>query len=118
MYLLFVILCLLLLLFNLEPVRGRPSHNHYSLIWTWNEYILLRILPQNWYVLIDKDILYLYMNTESIDTYIPAIQINTRRIHSILHYRYLLEWIHERPLVQAYPPHMKDVLDILNYMRR
>lgn len=117
MYWIFVILGLLLLWFNLEPIPGRPSHNHYVIIWTWHDFRLIRIIPQDWYVLIDKDVLYLYMDADSLDTYIRAIRLDTHREHHILHYRYLLDWIKQPPTIRSYPPSTNHVIDILNYVR-
>lgn len=114
MYFFFVILVLLLLLFNLNPIPGKPYHNHFVLIWTWKKFQLIQILPQNWYVLVDHGILYSYEPTEALDTYIPAIRLDTHRRHDIFHYRYLLDWIKEAPIAKAYSPHLKDLVDILN----
>lgn len=116
MYFAFAILCLLLLLFNLEPVPGRPADDHYVMIWTYNDYRLIHILPGNWYVLIDQDILYLYFKTNSLETYIPAIRLDSQRETEIFHYQYLLEWIKQSPVVRAYPKHLKSVTDILNHV--
>lgn len=116
MYLAFAILCLLLLLFNLEPVPGRPADNHYVMIWTFKEYRLVKIMPSNWYVLVDEDVLYMYLNTDSLDTYIPAIRLDSQHEVQILHYQYLLEWIKDSPVVMAYPKSLKDVADILNHI--
>lgn len=116
MYFAFAILCLLLLLFNLEPVPGRPADHHYVTIWTHNEFRLVHILPSDWYVLIDQSVLYLYFKTDSLDTYIPAIRLDTQREQEILHYRYLLDWMRESPVVIAYPKNLKSVTDILNHV--
>ncbi|GBO12063.1 hypothetical protein AVEN_37913-1 [Araneus ventricosus] len=116
MYLAFAILCLLLLLFNLEPVPGRPADNHYVMNWTFKEYRLVKIMPSNWYVLVDEDVLYMYLNTDSLDTYIPAIRLDSHHEVQILHYQYLLEWIKDSPVVMAYPKSLKDMADILNHI--
>lgn len=116
MYLFFTILVLFLLLFNLDPMPGRPGHGHYALIWVWQEFQLIRILPQNWYVLLDKDILYSYDAIDSSDTYIPALRMDTHRVHEILHFKYLLDWIKEPPKVIPYPPEKTELIKILNYL--
>lgn len=118
MYLFFGILCLMLLAINLEPVPGRPWHGHYVLMWKWNEFTLIRIFPQDVFVLVDKDLIYRYETTSSKNTYIPAVCINTKVERDILHYRYLLEWIKEPPVVKAYPPDLSDDVGILNYMSK
>lgn len=112
MYFLFAIFSLLLLLFNLDPVQG--SHN--ALIYTWQEFRLVRIFPQNWYVLVDKDVLYSYESTESVETYIPAVRLDTHRKHDIFHYNYLLDWVKEAPVVISYPSHLNNLIDILNHI--
>lgn len=114
MYFIFIILVLLLLLFNLDPIPGRPHHNHFALIWIWQEFKLIQIFPQNWYVLVDKDILYSYEPTDSLDTYISAIRLDTHRKHEIFHFRYLLDWIKEAPVAKAYSPQQTNLVDILN----
>lgn len=101
-------------MFDLESFPGRPSHNHYAIIWSWKQLLLIRIMPQNWYVLVDDDILYLYTDIESFDTYTTAVRLDNKREHHILHYRYLLEWIKVPPLVQAYTPNKDNIIDILN----
>lgn len=116
MYWIFLMLGLLLLLFNLEPIPGRPSNNHYVLIWVWQDFRLIRIIPQDWYVLVDGDHLYLYTDVDSLDTYISAIRLDTYREHQIFHYRYLLDWIREQPVVKPYPSHLQDVVAILNHI--
>ena len=116
MYLLFGILCLIFLAFNLEFVPGRPWHGHYVLIWKWNEFTLIRIFPLDVFVLIDKDLLYRYWKTSSKNTYIPAIRLDTHVQKDILHYRYLLEWIKEPPIVKSYPPNLSNEIEILNHV--
>lgn len=104
------------LAFNLELIPGRPWHGHYILLWKWNEFTLIRILPQDFFVLVDKDLLYRYLNTTSKDTYIPAIRLDTQLQKDILHYRYLLDWIKEPPVVKPYPPKLTNDIEILNYV--
>lgn len=116
MYFLFTILCLLLLLFHLDPIPGRPHHNHYALVYSWNEFRVVRIFPQNWYVLIDKNGVFSYEPTESLETYIPAIRLDNHRKYDIFHYRYLLDWMKEAPVVISYPLEKKNLVDILNYI--
>lgn len=116
MYWIFVILGLLLLLFNLEPIPGRPSHNHYVLVWVWNNFHLIRIVPQDWYVLVDAGVVYQYTDMDSVDTYIAAVRLDTHREHHIFHYRYLLDWIKQPPVVKPYPPDLQDVVAILNHV--
>lgn len=114
MYWIFVILGILLLAFNLEPVTGRPRHGHYAVIWTWHHFSLLRIVPYNWYVLIDRDTPYLYTDPESNATYVTAVRLDTKREYHLLHFRFLLDWIQEPAVVQAYEPTLSHVIDILN----
>lgn len=118
MYLFFAMLSLLFLLFNLDPIPGKPAHNHFVLIWTWQDYRLLRIFPHGWYVLVDKDIVYTYDTTESLETYVPAIRMDTYRKHDILHYNYLLDWIQETPVLKKYPPEKRNIMDILNHITK
>lgn len=118
MYLFFGILCMMLLAFNLELIPGRPWHGHYVLIWKWNEFTLVRIFPQNTYFLVDKDLIYRYEITSSKNTYIPAICLNTKVEREILHYRYLLEWIKEPPVLKSYPPDLSDQVEILNHVSK
>lgn len=118
MYWFFAIVCVLLLAFHLEPVLGRPSHNHYAMIWTWNTFRLLHVLPSDVYVLVDGTTCYLYLETESTtDTYIPAIHLEKKRTFDILHYRYLLDWIKDPPVIKAYSPDLaSNIIDILNFL--
>ncbi|GFQ76128.1 uncharacterized protein TNCT_244101 [Trichonephila clavata] len=118
MYLIFTILCLLLLLFNLEPIPGRPTHKHYAMIWMWKDFRVVRILPSDWYVLVDNQLVYLYVQTNSLDTYIPAIRLDTQREHYLLHYNYLLDWIKEPAIIVPYPTHIKNVIEILNHLTK
>jgi len=114
MYWIFVILGLLLLTFNLEPVAGRPKHGHYALIWSWKDFLLLRIMPQNWYVLIDHDTPYLYIDFQSNETYTAAVRLDTKREYHILHYQFVMDWIQDQAVVQEYDPSLNDVIEILN----
>lgn len=116
MYVFFCILCLMFLAFNLEVIPGRPLHGHYVLIWKWNEFTLIRILPQDVFVLVDKDLLYRYCSTTSKNTYIPAIRLDTRVQKNILHYRYLLDWIKKPPVLKSYPLVLKNEIEILNHV--
>lgn len=115
MYWFFSIVCLLFLAFNLEVIPGRPWHGRYTLIWKWNEYTLIRIFPQNIFVLVDGRIMYRYLGTLR-DTYIPAIRLDTHMQKEILHYSYLMDWIQEPPIVKAYPPNLRNEIEILNYV--
>lgn len=110
-------LCILLLAFNLEVIPGRPWHGYYALIWKWNENILIRILPQNVFVLVDGNVVYRYVGN-SKDTYSPAIRLDTYMKKEILHYRYLLEWIQEPPIVKPYSSNLSNEIDILNYLTK
>ncbi|KAG8172721.1 hypothetical protein JTE90_003910 [Oedothorax gibbosus] len=116
MYWIFLILGLLLLLFKLEPIPGRPSHNHYALIWEWKQYQLIRIMPQDWYVLVDARVLFLYTDMNSLDTYITAVRLDTHREYKIFHYRYLMDWIKQPPVIKSYPSNLQDVVVILNHV--
>ena len=118
MYVFFCILCLMFLAFNLEFIPGRPWHGHYVLLWKWNEFTLIRILPRDVFVLVDKDLIYRYWTTMSKNTYIPAIRLDTQVEISILHYRYLLDWIKEPPVLKSYPPELSNEIEILNYVSR
>lgn len=109
---------MLFLAFNLEFVPGRPWHGHYVLIWKWNEFTLVRIFPQDVFVLIDKDLMYRYWMTSSKETYIPAIRLDTGVQNEILHYRYLLDWIKEPPIVKSYPRNVSNEIEILNHVSR
>lgn len=110
-------LCILFLAFNLEVVPGRPWHGHYALIWKWNEYVLVRILPQNVFVLVDENVLYRYTGA-SKDTYVSAIRLDTYTKKKILNYRYLLEWIQEPPIAKSYPSKLSNEIEILNYLTK
>lgn len=119
MYILFTILCLLLLAFNLDWIPGRPWDNHYVVIWTWGSFHLIRILPQDAFVLVDGQAVYLYLDTiQNQNTYIPAIQFNTGLKKHIIHYQYLLDWIQEPPIVMPYPKELMEEIDILNHVRK
>lgn len=115
MYWVFSILCFLFLAFNLEVVPGRPWHSHYALIWKWKQFILIRIFPKNIYVLVDQNVIYRYTEA-SKETYVPAVRIDKQTVNEILNYRYLLDWIRERPVVKPYPSHLSDEIEILNYL--
>lgn len=104
------------LAFNLEIVPGRPRHGHYVVIWRWNEFTLIRILPRDAFVLVDENLIYRYMPTTSRDTYIPAVRLDTHVRTEILHYRYLLDWIKRAPVVKAYPPDLSNEVEILNHV--
>lgn len=58
---------------------------------------------------------YLY-NKSSHDTYILSIQLDNHIQRDILHYKYLLNWIKEAPVLKAYPPDLKNDVDIMNYV--
>lgn len=115
MYWFFGILCILFLAFNLEVIPGRPWRNYYALIWKWRHFTLIRVFPINVYVLVDKSIVYRYMEA-STDTYIKAVRLDTHMMSKILNYRYLLDWILEPPVVKAYPSKLSNEIEILNYL--
>lgn len=115
MYWFFTILCFLFLAFNLEAVPGRPWHHHYALIWTWKKVVLIRIFPMNVYVLVDKNIIYRYMEA-SEKTYVSAVQLDTYALVKILNYRYLLDWILEPPITKAYDSKLSSEVEILNHL--
>ena len=71
-------------------------------------------MPQNWYVLIDHDLPYLYVDVYSNETYIVAVRLDTKREYHLLHYQFVLDWIQEQAIVQAYDPSLNRVIDILN----
>lgn len=116
MYLFFTIICLMFLAFNLNFLPGRPWHSRYVLLWKWGEYTLVRIFPQGIFVLVDHDMIYRYLNTNSHDTYIEAVRMDTQTRIDILHYQYLLDWIKEPPMVKPYPSELIDEIDILNWI--
>jgi hypothetical protein len=118
MYWFFIILSLALFIFNLVPYR--PSHNHYVLIWSLNDIRLVHILPNDSYVLIDDDAFYLYVQKKhSMDTYVPAIRLDTHRTYDVLHYRYLLDYMKSLPVVVEYDPsYSQDVIQILNQVTK
>lgn len=117
MYWFFGILCFLFLAFNLEAVPGRPWHGYYALIWKWNDYVLIRILPRNVFVLVDGNAVYRYMGT-SKDTYLSAVRLDTYMVRDILNYRYLLEWIREPPIAKSYPSKLSNEIEILNHLAK
>lgn len=119
MYIFFTILCLLLLAFNLDWIPGRPWDNHYVVIWTWNKFRLIRIMPQDSFALVDDQAIYLYLdNVNNQNTYIPAIQFNTGLRKQIIHYQYLLDWMEDPPVVKPYPKDLKEETDILNHVTK
>lgn len=108
-----------MLAFNLEPVLGRPSHNHYAFIWVRDTIRLLHILPSDVYVLVDGATCFLYLKTESTETYIPAIQLDKKQQRDIFHYRFVLDWIENPPIVKAYSPALaSNIVDILNELNK
>lgn len=115
MYLLFGILCFIFLAFNLEVIDGRPRHHRYALIWRWKDFTLIRIFPQNIFVLVDHDIVYRYIEA-SKETYIHAVRLDTYLVNTILNYRYILEWMTDPPLVKQYSPELSDEIEILNFL--
>ena len=68
------------------------------------------------YVLVDAGVVYQYTDMDSVDTYIAAVRLDTHREHHIFHYRYLLDWIKQPPVVKPYPPDLQDVVAILNHV--
>ncbi len=110
MYLLFGMMCLLLLAFNLEWVAGKPWHDHYVMIWQWGDFRLIRILPKDAFVLIEGDTAYRYYANSSMqrDTYVRAIQMDNGMERDVLHYRYLLDWIKTLPVLRSYPSELQD----------
>lgn len=76
-------------------------------------------MPQNWYVLIDDETPYLYTNdSDSNETYLTAVRLDTKREYRILHYQFVLEWIQEQAVVRSYDPALSNVIDILNHLTR
>lgn len=119
MYWFFSILCFLLLAFNLDWIPGRPWDNHYAAIWTWERFRLVRIMPQDTFVLVDDKAVYVYLDTDhNQSTYIAAVQFNTGLRAEILHYRYLLDWIQDPPVVRPYPKELTDETQILNHLSK
>lgn len=118
MYWFFIIVSLLLLAFNLDYVLGRPWNNHYVLIWQWKHFRVLRIMPRNVVILIDGHKIYRYFNNKSKETYIRAIQMDNRLEVDILHYKYLLDWVINPPVLKAYPTNLKTDVEILNYVNQ
>lgn len=117
MYWIFIILCLLLLFFNLEPLKI-PFHNKFVLIWIVSHFYVVRIFPHDIYILIDENVCYLYQKVSSEDTYVSAVQLDTNYQHKVLNYKYLLEWMNQLPQVFTYPSHLINVIDILNFIRQ
>lgn len=117
MYWMFIIISLLLLGFNLEWVLGRPYDNRYVLIWQWNQFRLIRIMPKNSFILVDGDKVYKYFRRNNRKTYIPAIQMDNGMKVDILHHKYLLDWVINPPVLRKYPPHLKTDMEILNFVR-
>lgn len=115
MYWFFSILCFLFLAFNLEVVPGRPWHNRYALIWKWHRFVLIRLFPIDVLVLVDKNVVYRYMDA-STDTYVPAVRMDTHTVTSVLNHRYLLDWIVDPPTVKPYPSTLTNEVEILNYL--
>lgn len=100
-------------------MSNRPSGSHYVLLWSWNSLQLVRILPNDVFVLVDDETLYRYMPLESAyarETYIPAVRLDNQRIKKVLHYRYLLDLIRDPPTVMSYPSKLKKEVAILNYV--
>lgn len=113
MYWLFAILSFLLLAFNLEVVPGRPWDGHYALIWKWRNFTLIRISPINVHVLVDKSVVYRYLDVSS-KTYVSAVRLDTHVVSKILNYRYILDWISEPPIVKSYSLKLSSEIEILN----
>lgn len=82
-----------------------------------NQKILLHIFPHNQHVLVDEKVVYLYLEEDEHETYVPAIQLGSNTKRFIVHYKYLLEWCNESPKVLSYPKHLNDIIQILNHVR-
>lgn len=116
MYLLFGMLCLLLLAFDLHPLPlDAPLRRAH--VWKRKELALVRILPQDAYVLIDGSVPYRYVQ-DSKDTYVSAVRLDTHEGAEILNHRYVLDWIAEPPFVLSYPSGLGNDVDVLNYLSR
>lgn len=103
--------------FNLEAVPGRPWRSpHYALIWHWQDFILIRLFPSNARVLVDKGVLYRYLNAGGDSTYVRAVRLDTHLVTSILNDRYLLDWMPRPPVVRRYPGHLSTETEILNHL--
>lgn len=74
-------------------------------------------MPKNVFVLIDKEKIYRYFSNNVNDTYIRAIEMDTRVERDILNYKYLLDWVNSLPILRSYPVHLKNDIEILNYVR-
>lgn len=103
--------------FSLEVVPGRPWHQRYALLWKWKDLTLIRLFPMNVHVLVDKSVVYRYVEASDA-TYLSAVQMDTHRVTKILNYRYLLDWMRDPPIVRAYPAELSNETDILNHLSR
>jgi hypothetical protein len=115
MYWLFIFVATSLLIYSwLDPYFHAT---HYVLVWAVTDSLrLVRILPQNQFALVvGKETVLLYGDEN--DTYVSAVRLNTRKIHKVLHYRYLLDWIRHIPRVVRYDPSL-DIVGILNHVAR
>lgn len=112
----FILACLLLLVFNLEPIRI-PFRNKFVLIWSISDFCIVQVFPHDVYVLIEGGVCYVYQRPTSDETYVSAIRLDTEHQHNVLNYKYLFEWIEKIPRVVSYSSGLTDIVDILNHVR-
>lgn len=103
----------------MEWIIGRPWNNHYVLVWQWQQFQIVQIMPKNVFVLIDGDKMYRYLrNKNNRNTYIPAIQMDKGIQIEILNYKYVLDWVRYPPILKSYPNNLKTDVEILNHVRQ
>lgn len=113
-----LILSLLLLLYRFETTEFFNKSINEKLILWWtlrNQKIILHILPHDEYILVNREDIYLYLDKNNIETYVPAIKLRENAKQFIINYRYLLEWSDEPPKMYHYPDHLSNIIDIVNH---
>lgn len=119
MKIILILVCLLLLFYNFESNQFFNKNVNERLVILWklrNEKILLHIFPHDQHVLIDGKNIYLYLDNNLQETYVPAVQLESNDKRFIVNYSYL--WGDESPKILKYPSYMESIVDILNYLRQ
>ncbi|KMQ83608.1 cell envelope biogenesis protein [Lasius niger] len=106
----FILACLLLLTFSLDPIQ--ITSPHHLLVWKISNGVqLIRVNPYNTNVLVHEEKFYAYLN-DSNEIYVPAIRLDTNRKQYMMSRHHLP--IQSYPTVVPYDSKFTNLIEILN----